>query len=189
MRIQGIEDKEMINLENVVASGSLGIEIDLGAVASDLSEIVDYDPEMYPGAYFRFDDSAPLITVYHTGKYIITGAGSEEEASAIRMKFLQLLVEYDMLPEAEDDWYSIQNYVCTTDIGRVVDLSALTVGLGLEITEYEPEVFPALIYRPSDHDCVMLIFTSGKVIITGITDINSVEEAVDDFLNEINALF
>jgi len=168
----------MISVENVVASGSLGIEIDLETVAHELSDVVDYDAEKYPGAYFRFSDSAPLITVYRTGKYIITGAGSE-----------QLLTDHSILPEAEDEWFKIQNYVCMVDIDKQLDLSALAIGLGLEVTEYEPEQFPGLVYRPTDHDCVMLIFGSGKVIITGITAVDSAEEAVTGLLEQIDTLF
>jgi len=33
----------MVSVENVVASGSLGVELDLEAVARELSEVVDYD--------------------------------------------------------------------------------------------------------------------------------------------------
>ncbi|QLG61939.1 TATA-box-binding protein [Halorarum salinum] len=179
----------MVSVENVVASGSLGIEIDLEVVAHELSEVVDYDPEKYPGAYFRLDDSAPLITVYRTGKYIITGAGSEEEAFATPSEFLRLLTDHSILPEAGDEWYKIQNYVCMADIDKQLDLSALAIGLGLEFTEYEPEQFPGLVYRPTNHNCVMLIFGSGKVIITGTTDVHSAEEAVADLLKEIDTLF
>lgn len=53
----------MVSVETVVASGSLGIEIDLEAIAHELSEVVDYDPEKHPGVYFCLNDSAPLITV------------------------------------------------------------------------------------------------------------------------------
>ena len=179
----------MVSVENVVASGSLGIELDLVTVAREFSEVVDYDPEKYPGAYFRLDDSSPLITVYRTGKYIITGAGSTDEASATRSEFLRLLTYHSILPKAEDEWYKIQNYVCMEDLGQQLDLSALAIGLGLEFTEYEPEQFPGLVYRPTDHDCVMLIFGSGKVIITGTTDVDSAEEAVTGLLEQIDTLF
>jgi transcription initiation factor TFIID TATA-box-binding protein len=121
----------MVSVENVVASGSLGIEIALEAVPHELSEVVDYDPEKYPGAYFRLDDSAPLITIYRTGKYIITGARSEEEGSDTRSEFLRLLTDHSILPKAEDEWYKIQNYVCMEDIGQQLNLSALAIGLGL----------------------------------------------------------
>jgi len=56
----------MVEVVNVVASGSLGIELDLEAIANELDSIVGYDPDKYPGAYFRFGDSDPLITLYRT---------------------------------------------------------------------------------------------------------------------------
>lgn len=183
-----MEVYRMISVENVVASGSLGRELDLESVDRELSEIVDYDPKKYPGAYFRLNDSAPLITVYRTGKYIITGAGSEEEASATRSEFLRLLADHSILPETDDEWYKIQNYVCMVDIEQQLNLSALAIGLGLEFSEYEPEQFPGLVHRPTDHDSVMLIFGSGKVIVTGVTSVNSAEEAITDLSEQIDNL-
>ena len=44
----------MVQVVNVVASGALGVEFDLEAVARELDDIVDYDPEKYPGAYSPF---------------------------------------------------------------------------------------------------------------------------------------
>ncbi len=72
------------------------------------------------------------------------------------------------------------------DIDQQLDLSALAIGLELEFTEYEPEQFPGLVYRPTDHDCVMLIFGSEKVIITGTTAVDSAEEAVAYLLDQID---
>lgn len=179
----------MVEVVNVVASGSLGAELDLEAIAGDLDSIVDYDPDKYPGAYFRFGDSDPLITLYRTGKYIITGASSKEEAHSIREEFLNLLSDHKMLPVAEDDWFRLQNYVCMSEIGEDLNLSALAIGLGLEVTEYEPEQFPGLVYRPAEHDCILLVFGSGKVIITGATSIQAAKEAFDSLHRRIADLF
>jgi transcription initiation factor TFIID TATA-box-binding protein len=99
----------MVEVVNVVASGSLDVELDLEAVAGDLDEIVDYDPDKYPGAYFRFGESAPLITLYRTGRYIVTGASSEEEAHTTRENFLNILTDHGILFCAEDEWFRVQN--------------------------------------------------------------------------------
>jgi TATA-box binding protein (TBP) (component of TFIID and TFIIIB) len=48
--------------------------------------------------------------------------------------------------------------------------SSVVVALGLDQTEYEPEQHPALIYRPDDPAVVLLVFSSGKLVITGTTD-------------------
>ena len=179
----------MVEVVNVVASGSLGVEIDLEAVAGDLDDIVDYDPDKYPGAYFRFGGSAPLITLYRTGKYIVTGADSEEEAHTAREGFLGSLTDHGILPSAEDEWFRVQNYVCMSEVGGDLNLSALAIGLGLEVTEYEPEQFPGLVYRPAEHDSVLLVFGSGKVIITGATSIQAAEKAFDSLQRRLADLF
>lgn len=178
----------MVKIVNVVASGSLKIELDLEAVATEFVDIVDYDPNKYPGAYFRFSDAAPLITLYRTGKYIITGADSEDDASATRMRFLELLAKRGILETADDDWFSVQNFVCTADIGQSLNLNALSIGFGLEHTEYEPEQFPGLIFRPPDAPCVVLLFSSGKIVLTGCPDIETAKRTFEDIQSQIHRL-
>jgi len=179
----------MVEIVNVVASGSLGVELDLEAIAGDLDDIVDYNPDKYSGAYFRFGDSAPLITLYRTGKYIVTGANSEEEAHTTREDFLNTLTDHGILTSAKDEWFRVQNYVCMSEVGENLNLSALAIGLGLEVTEYEPEQFPGLVYRPPDQDCVLLVFGSGKVIITGAKSIPAADEAFDSLRKHVADLF
>lgn len=179
----------MVEIVNIVASGSLGVELDLNAIAQELPELVNYNPEKYAGAYFRFDESKPLITLYRTGKYIVTGADSDKEARSTREEFLQLLEGHSILSVGEDDWYRTQNYVCTADVGNSLNLSALAIGLGLEVTEYEPEQFSGLVYRPQGFECVILVFNSGKVVITGATPITAAENAFSHFLTQVEELF
>jgi len=71
-----IEYNIMVKVVNIVGSGSLETEFDLKSVSADLGSIADYDPKKYPGMYVRLDENTPLITLYRTGKYIITGANS-----------------------------------------------------------------------------------------------------------------
>ena len=178
----------MVQVVNVVASGALDVELDLESVALELDDVVDYDPEKYPGAYFRFGDNAPLITLYRTGKYIITGSASEAEAGRFRDEFLSVLQRHRIVSAAGDAWFTVQNYVCMADIERPLNLSALAVGLGLEVTEYEPEQFSGLVYRPHDYTCVLLIFASGKVVITGAADVEIAEEAFNHFQTKVGEL-
>jgi len=178
----------MVRVVNVVASGALDVELDLATVARELDDVVDYDPEKYPGAYVRFGDDEPLITLYRTGKYIITGASSEAESERLRDEFLVLLERHEIVSSAEDAWFSIQNYVCMADLERPLNLSALAIGLGLEVTEYEPEQFPGLVYRPRDHECVLLVFATGKVVITGAQEITEADTAFSAFREAIETL-
>ena len=175
----------MVEIVNVVGSGSLDAEFDLERVAADIGSIAEYDPDKYPGMYLRFAEDAPLITVYRTGKYIVTGADSKEEAQTIRERFLDLLADNGMITAPDDEWFRIQNLVCTAELGESLNLNALAIGLGLESTEYEPEQFPGLIYRPSEADSVVLLFASGRVVITGSPDLNVAEQTFAAVENEV----
>lgn len=177
----------MVSIVNVVSSGALPVEIDLDRLSHDIGEpIADYNPDKYPGMYIRFRDDAPLVTVYRTGKYIITGADSEEESYSLREQFLDLLYDMGVVEEADDEWFSIQNYVCTGELGTAQDLNAIAIGLGFEDIEYEPEQFPGLIYRPSNWKCVVLIFATGKVVLTGAHDIETAEAAFSELRDELS---
>jgi len=175
----------MIEVVNVVASGSLGSEFDLEAITAELGDIAEYDPEKYPGVYIRLNEASPLITLYRTGKYIITGADSTQAASSTRETLLDLLTTHGILPVAADEWFTYQNYVCVGDLGSEIDLSALAIGLGLENTEYEPEQFPGLVYRSPDSECVLLVFTSGKTVVTGASSVESANRAFSTFKENI----
>lgn len=177
----------MVKIVNIVASGALSVELDLGCLADDIGEpLARYEPDKYPGMYIRFADDAPLITVYRTGKYIITGADSVDESYSIRERFLNLFSDMGVIDEPDDEWFSMQNYVCTAEVGRNLDLNALAIGLGFENTEYEPEQFPGLIYRPGSHDCVILVFATGQVVITGSRDLETSEQAFEEFRDTLS---
>lgn len=178
----------MVTVVNVVGSGSLGIELDLEQVTRDLGSIANYDPNKYPAMYVRFDEEAPLVTVYRTGKYITTGADSEDEAYSTRKQLLNLLSDMEILEEAEDEWFRIQNLVCTDDLGGTLNLGALAIGLGLEHTEYEPEQFPGLIYRPPGVSYVILIFATGRIIVTGVRDLKTSKDAVNNLKTTMKEL-
>lgn len=75
----------------------------------------------------------------------------------------------------EETGFTVQNIVSTGELGTTVDLNAAAIRLGLEETEYDPEQFPGLIYRPTEHSVVLFVFANGKVIITGAPDFETAE--------------
>ena len=171
---------------NIVGSGAIGVEIDLQALAATASvHETRYDPGSHPGLYLRFTEDGPLVTLYRTGKYNITGEDTEDALLAVRDRFLTMLCDLDILETTEDTGFAVQNYVCTGELDGDVNLNALAVHLGLDRTEYEPEQFPALVYRPVEYECVMLVFSTGRVVVTGIAERQVGEEAFLELATEI----
>ena len=137
--------------------------------------------------YLRFEGK-PTITVYRTGKFIIYGADNIDEIYEARDFLLTQLADLGAIESPEDTGFSIQNVVCTGKLESEQNLNAVAIQLGLDRTEYEPEQFPGLIYRPEEHNCVLLIFGSGKVVITGCKDLDTAQSALDDLERTLSAV-
>ncbi|WP_336327583.1 TATA-box-binding protein [Halovenus sp. HT40] len=178
----------MVEVVNAVGSGFFDREFDLSVVAGDLGSIANFDPDNYPGMYIRFSEDSPLVTVYRTGKYIVTGADSVDGLHEFNEKLIGLFCDNGIIERNDVEWFEVQNLVCTTSFDKDLNLSALAIGLGLEQTEYEPEQFPGLVYRNPSLDSVILIFSTGKAVITGSSDLDEVEAASDHLVDELARL-
>ncbi|WP_298669265.1 hypothetical protein [uncultured Methanofollis sp.] len=72
------------------------------------------------------------------------------------------------------------------DIGTEVPLTRLVVALQMEHVEYEPEQFPGVIYRGERGTA--LIFSSGKVVLAGFRDLDSMEAFASGLRETIRAI-
>ena len=50
---------------------------------------------------------------------------------------------------------------------------------------YEPELFPGLVYRMINPKVVLLIFVSGKVLITGAKSTDVVQQAIETIFPQL----
>jgi transcription initiation factor TFIID TATA-box-binding protein len=60
-------------IENVVASTSLGHDLDLKAIAVALGGS-EYEPEQFPGLVYRIDEPKVVLLMFGSGKVVCTGA-------------------------------------------------------------------------------------------------------------------
>lgn len=166
-----------IEIQNVVASTGIEQELDLQSVAMDLRG-ADYDPDNFPGVIYRTEEPRATTLLFRSGKMVSTGASSVEGVhTAIDGVFAdlrQLGIEI-----ADEPTVTVQNVVASVDLGQRLNLNAIAIGLGLENIEYEPEQFPGLVYRLDDPPVVVLLFGSGKAVVTGGTTGEVVERAVE----------
>jgi transcription initiation factor TFIID TATA-box-binding protein len=59
-----------------------------------------------------------------------------------------------------------------------LNLNALAIGLGLEHIEFEPELFPGLVFRVPDHDCTVYLFEEGVIATWTAADRDVAEAAL-----------
>lgn len=98
------------------------------------------------------------------------------------------MFENTAVVDGDLDSYRIQNIVLLVEFDLTVNLNQAAVRLGMENVEYEPEQFPRLIYRPSNFELVMLLFGTGKVIITGTISEKEAEDAINNLYNMLSIL-
>jgi transcription initiation factor TFIID TATA-box-binding protein len=170
-----------LDIVNIVGSGEIDAEIDLSVLIDDLP--LDGSYIKGSGLYFEFCDDGPTIVVVRTGKYIISGAKSKDDLDDTRSKVLHLFAELGVTEGDNDLSFSVKNMVFTHDSGSDVNLPALAVHAGLEKVEYEPEQFPGLIFRPQSPNSVALIFATGKIVITGVTNRLAAEDTIESVLD------
>jgi transcription initiation factor TFIID TATA-box-binding protein len=178
--------QQSISIENVVASTSIGQELDLDSVALDLDG-VDYDPEQFPGLVYRTTEPEAAALVFRSGKIVCTGAESVDAVHESIDIVLGVFSDLDIEVPDEPD-VAVQNIVSSGDLGTKLNLNAIAIGLGLEHVEYEPEQFPGLVYRLEDDSVVLLLFGSGKVVITGGEEPEDAHRALDAVRKELDAL-
>jgi transcription initiation factor TFIID TATA-box-binding protein len=172
-------------IQNIVASTSLGTELDLPAIAISLDGS-KYEPEQFPGLIYRLKDPKTSTLLFHSGKVICTGAKSLEHVKLAINKVAKQLEEVGINVNVEPK-IQVENIVSTFDLEQKINLSAVAISVGLEKVEYEPEQFPGLVYRMDVPKVVLLIFGSGKVVCTGARKPQDVEDAVDKITIELRA--
>ena len=179
------EPKKTIKIENVVASTAIGTKLDLNEVIRVL-EGADYNKES-PGVVYRTASPKTAALIFGSGKIVCTGAKSIADVSVGLSKVFEKLKEMGVQITSKPE-ITIQNIVASADLGRVLNLNAIAIGLGLENIEYEPEQFPGLVYRLSNPKVVMLLFGSGKLVVTGGKRPEDAEAAVEKIVLELDGL-
>lgn len=178
-----------VEIVNVVGMITYRQELELQALADTFSErdeieSVEYNPADNHWLQARFQPDSAYVAFYRSGRCSVAGADSIEHFYEIEQRVTKLmrdLLKFDYTPDTE-----VSNIVATAEVDLNPSLELLAVQLGIESVEYEPEQFPALLFRGSDH--TILLFSSGKIVCTGLTNREDIINTIDDFESQIQAV-
>jgi len=152
-------------IENVVSTVKLSQSFNLEDLKTKL-ENAEYNKSKFPGLVHRIKDPKAVFLLFNSGKVVCTGSKSIEDAQNASKKLIQELIRQGVEIDSSHE-IKVQNIVASADLGSVLNLNSVALGFGMENIEYEPEQFPGLVYRMSDPKVVILLFGSGKLVITG----------------------
>jgi transcription initiation factor TFIID TATA-box-binding protein len=164
------------SLQNFVVKSLLPIteDLDLSLLKSKLNN-TQYDSNRFPGLFIRFNNPKCVIIIFRNGKLILTGLKSSDNIELIVKKLVLKLDKIEEITLLKDQIKTeIVNIVVTANLFKEINLDAAAVKLNNAI--YEPEVFPGLIYNSySPVKSVFLIFSTGKIVLTGIREERVIE--------------
>jgi transcription initiation factor TFIID TATA-box-binding protein len=174
-------------VENMVSAITLDQTINLKNLAAKAKGL-EYNPGKFPGIVFRIREPKLAMLIFTSGKVICTGARSKEDIKAAVEALIKKLKEGGIIVKKRPQ-VKIQNIVASAKLDLRVNLDMLA--LECENTEYEPEQFPGLVFRLDEPQTVMLIFRSGKIIITGAKkpeDADIAAEKTKQMVKEVGAI-
>ena len=113
---------------------------------------------------------------------IVTGAKSLEDSTNAAKKYTAIIQKVGFPARFND--FKVQNMTATCDVGFPIRLEGFIYAHSANAT-YEPELFPGLVYRMADPKVVLLIFVSGKVVVTGAKTAEALGMAIENIFDHL----
>jgi len=171
-------EKSGIRIANVVSTVTLTAPLDLVLVHERLPQTEI--PGKSPWLKLRLKPDNTYTAFYKSGKFLIT-TKQPDKLDSIAKRVLTLL--HDAGFDVEIVKLEIHNIVINVSIPLKSSLESIVVNLNPKKASFEPEQFPALIYK--DWDVSFLLFSSGSCIISGLKKIEDAEEVIQKFKEAI----
>ncbi|KAI1721312.1 transcription factor TFIID (or TATA-binding protein, TBP) domain-containing protein [Ditylenchus destructor] len=160
-------------LQNIVSTVNLGVQLDLKQIALRARN-AEYNPKRFAAVIMRIREPRTTALIFSSGKMVCTGAKSEETSRLAARKYARIVQKLGF--NAKFTEFKVQNMVGSCDVKFPIQLEGLCI-THAQFSTYEPELFPGLIYRMVKPRVVLLIFVSGKVVITGAKFKSDIDEA------------
>lgn len=162
-------------LQNIVATVNLGCRLDLKTVALHARN-AEYNPKRFAAVIMRIREPKTTALIFASGKMVVTGAKSEDDSKLASRKYARIIQKIGFAAKFTD--FKIQNIVGSCDVKFPIRLEGLAFSHGT-FSSYEPELFPGLIYRMVKPKIVLLVFVSGKVVLTGAKQREEIYQAFE----------
>ena len=174
-------EKAEVEIQNVVATADLSQHLDLEVILQ-VTPGARYDPQRFPGLIYRLKKPKTTTLLFKTGKMVCTGAKSSKSAKTAIAQVISDLTGNGIIIIARPS-VNVENIVASANLHGAIDLE--NVAEQLYRTMYEPEQFPAVIYRMTEPKVVLLIFANGKIVCTGAKKEADVYFAIEKLQNTL----
>lgn len=142
--------------------------------------------QRFAAVIMRIREPKTTALIFASGKMVVTGAKSEDDSKLASRKYARIIQKLGFNAKFTD--FKIQNIVGSCDIKFPIRLEGLA-SRHHNFSSYEPELFPGLIYRMIKPKIVLLIFVSGKIVLTGAKVREEIYQAFEMIYPVLQGLF
>lgn len=166
---RGVEEGDPFNVkvQNMVYTIDLGVPLSLPYIAMRHFACTEYNPRQFAHAIIHLRSPVVTVLLFSTGNGVCTGCKSPDDMMVALRAIRDMMHEAGVCTPVVHS--CLRNVVGSANLGVALDLDVLAARLGEEAS-YEPELFPGLKYRPVTGEVTLLVFSSGKVVMTGCRD-------------------
>ena len=156
-------EQSLPKLQNIVSTADLECVLQLREIALRAKN-AEYNPKRFAAVIMRIKEPKTTALIFASGKMVCTGARSEEDSRRASRQYAKILLKLGY--NVKFSKFKIQNIVASCDVKFPIRLEGLATEC-IRLSSYEPEMFPGLIFHMADPKIVLLIFVSGKIVLTG----------------------
>jgi len=174
-----VQLEDMAQVHNLVGTSRIASKLnklDLRAISNILPNS-KFEKQKFAAITIRLGQPVCTVLLFTSGKMVLTGCKSMLDCILASTSVLEHMRKGFPGVHFTLDPVRIQNIVGNAHISlkpdERIDLQRFYKDHNVFCT-YQPNMFPGLIYRPSDMPIVLLIFFSGKVVITGAKTMSDV---------------
>jgi transcription initiation factor TFIID TATA-box-binding protein len=154
-----------LEIQKVVATARVATVLNLDELAERIPG-AKYLKKRFPGLVLHMSSPKVTVLAFAPGRLVLTGMPHPDALSSAFSTVLEVLRAAGAMIEPFDP-HRVVNIVSSGSFDEGVALQRLAIAMNLEHIEYEPEVFPGLVYRIVDPKGVALVFGSGAFVVTG----------------------
>lgn len=160
----------MCQLINVSALCIFDNFLNLSLISKKLPNF-KYNPSKFSGCIWKCDNPKGTVLLFRTGKCMIVGVkvlGHIEDIVILLKKILSSIIKVEIIS------IEYTNLVSSDQLDFQINLRSFALE-HYKSVQWEPELFPALLYRDKKLKVTALIFYQGKIILTGSKSVDNIK--------------
>lgn len=161
----------MINVHNITSTADFGVRVDLKLVEQNYIT-AEKNPRRFKSVTLRIKEPKATVLLFESGKAVCIGTKNMNDNIISLEKIVEILKNLGY--EAKIQVMKIRNIAGSFNMHSEIDLNGLALK-HWKFCEYVPELFPGLKLTLPDSRATALVFTTGKVVITGVKTENAMK--------------